>query len=227
MQLVQPVHTLEISPLAAARLHRQLTVEEVARRAGITPDQVEWLEEGRVYRFASPDDAIITLLLYATALDIDHREARELAGLPVAPRPLERNPHARMIGAAAIAALLTALVFAILVPGLGGNQVTRTVTTSLDPTLPAPWQIRVDVRNGGGDIDYTRRVASRIQALSYRIEKVSRADRFDYPETAVYYPPGGRAIADRLAKQLEVRTKPLPGGKSSRRLTVIVGPEQL
>src|ERR671939_1700663 len=78
------------SPLAAARLHGQLTVDEAARRAGIGADEATWLEEGRVYRFASADRALIAALLYATSLGIDHREARELAGLPVPPRPLAR-----------------------------------------------------------------------------------------------------------------------------------------
>ncbi len=61
------VHQLEPngeeSPLARARLHRQLTVEETAKRAGITPEEVHWLEEGRVYRFPRPDDALIATAL--------------------------------------------------------------------------------------------------------------------------------------------------------------------
>lgn len=213
------------SPLAQARLHRQLTPEEAADRAGITADQVAWLEEGRVYRFRSADDALVALLLYATAMGVDHREARALAGLPVPPKPLERNPQARVIGAAAIAALLAALVFGVVVPAFAPNEVVRTVTTSVDPTLPAPWQIGVRVLNGAGDIVWTRQVASRIQALSYRIDKVGKANRFDYTETAVYYPPGAEAIAKRLAEQLGVRTKPLPGGKNPRELVVIAGPQ--
>jgi hypothetical protein len=53
MQLVHPApENAEVltdrSPLASARLHRRLTIEEVAKRSGLTPDQVEWLEEGRV-----------------------------------------------------------------------------------------------------------------------------------------------------------------------------------
>ena len=56
------------SPLASARLHRRLTVEEAAKRAGLTADQVQWLEEGRVYRFPSADAAIQATLLLAAAL---------------------------------------------------------------------------------------------------------------------------------------------------------------
>jgi hypothetical protein len=52
---------------------------------------------------------------------------------------------------------------------------------------------------------------------------VRRADRFDYRETAVYYEPGGNAIAARLASDLGVETKPLPGGNDPRHLIVIVG----
>src|SRR5207237_1268760 len=83
--------------LAAARLHRQLTVDEAARRAGLTPDEVEWLEAGRVYRFPSADAALVATLLYASALGIDHREARILAGLPVAPRPHETVARGRRL----------------------------------------------------------------------------------------------------------------------------------
>src|SRR5437660_6300598 len=56
------------SVLARARVHRQLTTEEAARRAGLPEEQVRWLEEGRVYRFPSADHALLAMLLYATAL---------------------------------------------------------------------------------------------------------------------------------------------------------------
>src|SRR5919109_4068853 len=98
MELVHPLEpTGEESPLARARLHRQLTIEEAARRAGITEDEVRWLEEGRVYRFPRPDDALAATVLYASALGIDNREARDLAGLPVPPLPNERNPVPRLV----------------------------------------------------------------------------------------------------------------------------------
>ena len=59
MELLEPVTApppalapLAVAPgrsaLAGARLHRKLTVEEAAKRAGIPPDHVTWLEEGRV-----------------------------------------------------------------------------------------------------------------------------------------------------------------------------------
>ena len=43
----------EPSALARARVQRQLTPEEAARRAGLTPAEVEWIEDGRLYRFGS------------------------------------------------------------------------------------------------------------------------------------------------------------------------------
>ena len=93
-------------------------------------------------------------------------------------------------------------------------------------TLPAPWAINVVVLNGSGDIVYTRSVASRIQALSYKIAHVGKASSFAYLETEVYYPPGGEAIGLRLAKELGVPAQPLPGGLDPRRLVVIVGPQR-
>jgi transcriptional regulator with XRE-family HTH domain len=217
----------ERSALASARLHRQLTVEEAAKRAGLTPDQVQWLEEGRVYRFPSADAALQATLLLGAALKIGGHEARKLAGLPVPPRPLDVNPAARLVGVAALSAALMALVAFVFVPAIAGPP-----ATTVDPvvaqaaTLPKPWAIQVDVLNGAGDINWTRQTASRIQSLAYTVKKVGRADRFDYPRSAVYYAPGGRLIAVRLARQLGIVTRPLPGGNDPKRLIVIVGPKR-
>jgi len=116
MELVHPLEpTGEESPLARARLHRQLTVEETARRAGITAEEVRWLEEGRVYRFPRPDDALIATALYATALGLDNREARELAGLPVPPQAIERNPLPRLLVAGGVVVVETLFAY----PGIG------------------------------------------------------------------------------------------------------------
>jgi transcriptional regulator with XRE-family HTH domain len=232
VQLVSPApQPLEIVPdrsaLAAARLHRRLTREEAARRAGLTADQVEWLEEGRVYRFPSTDHAIEATLLLAAALEIGQREARTLAGLPVPPRPLDVNPVARLVGVAALSAALMALVAFVLVPAIAGKP-----APALDPvvaqaaSLPKPWQVQVEVLNGAGDINWTRQVGSHIQSLAYTVKKVGRADRFDYPQSTVYYAPGGRLIGIRLARQLGFVTRPLPGGANPNRLVVIVGPHR-
>jgi transcriptional regulator with XRE-family HTH domain len=216
MSVAPQIDFREPSPLAGARLRRKLTTDEVARRAGITPEQVEWLEAGRVYRFPTADDALVAVLLYATALGIDADEARTLARLPVAPKPA-RYPRSRVAGGAAALVLLIALAIAF-VSGFGGDAKKARPTT----TVP-PWKLRVDVLNGGGDIYYTRTLASKIGALGYKIERVGKAGRFDYPETAVYFEPNGDAFGQRLAQQLGVPAKPLPGGTNPRRLVVIAG----
>ena len=237
MELVRPLPTradapeLELVPgrsaLASARLRRSLTVEEAAKRAGIPADQVTWLEEGRVYRFPSTDHALEATLMLAAALEIGHREARELAGLPVPPRPLDVNPAARLVGVAALSAAVMAFLAFVIVPAFTDGK-----PAPLDPvaaqaaTLPKPWKIQVEVLNGAGDINWTRQVGSRIQSLAYTVKKVGRADRFDYPQSAVYYSPGGRLVAVRLARQLGFVTRPLPGGSNPNRLVVIVGPKR-
>ena len=214
------------SALAAARLHRRLTVEEAAHRAGLTPDQVEWLEEGRVYRFPSSDHALEATLLLATAYELDHREARSRVGLPVPPRPLGINPAGRLVGVAALSAALMALLAFVLVPVVSDAPAPVDPVVAQAATLPKPWEIHVEVLNGGGDITWTRQVASDIQSLAYTVKNVRRADRFDYQSTAVYYAPGGRLVAVRLARQLGGATKPLPGGADPNRLVVIVGPQR-
>ena len=106
------------SPLAHARLHRQLTVDEAARRASVSADEVQWLEEGRLYRFPTPDRALTVALLYATALGIDHREALDLAGLPAPPLPT--SPKRRIIALAAFLAVIAAAILAVML-GQGGT----------------------------------------------------------------------------------------------------------
>jgi len=221
---LEAVVAADESPLAHARLKRQLTVDEVAKRAGVAPEELQWLEEGRLYRFPTPDRALLVALLCATALGVDHREALELAGLPT--HHLPANPLRRISALAAIAALIVAAVLAVVL-ARGGSRPKPSVAASSAATLPAPWAINVLVLNGNGDYVWTRQVASRIQALSYRIAKVGKATSFNYPQTEVYYPPGAQAIATRLAKQLEVPIQPLPGGLDARRLVVIVGPRKL
>jgi transcriptional regulator with XRE-family HTH domain len=225
LQLIQLAQPLEESrsPLTALRLRRQLTVEEAARRAGMPADWARWLEEGRVYRFRTPDDALAAALVYASALGATHREARELAGLPV--EPLERSKRGRLVGLGALAAALVAFVGFLTLPG-GEDARAQHPFVEVAAKLPPAWKISVDVLNGNGDINWTRQVASRIGALAYEIRHVGRADRFDYPQTAVYYERGGRTVAVRLARQLGVVTKPLPGGENPRRLVVVVGPRR-
>jgi transcriptional regulator with XRE-family HTH domain len=226
MAFVSPLEpSSDRSPLAAARLRRQLTLEDAAKQAKLTPEEVSWLETGRLYRFPSSESATLALLLYSTSLEIERREARELAGLPVPPRPFDRNPLRRVATLAAVLALVVAIGAAFTVmPGATSEHGSSSATTA--PKLPPTWKVSVDVLNGSGNIVYTRRVADRVTALAYTVRSVRRADRFDYPETAVYFEPGGAALAQRLADQLRVTTKPLPGGKNPRRLVVVVGPER-
>jgi hypothetical protein len=211
------------SPLARARVHRQLTVDEAARRADLSADEVQWLEEGRLYRFPTPDRALLATVLYATALRIEHREALELAGLPVPRLRFIANPWRRL---AAVGAIGLAVLAGVLAVVLAQSSPKQQVSAAAAAALPAPWAIKVVVLNGSGDIVYTRSVASRVQALSYRVTHVGRASSFNYPQTQVYYPPGAEAIGVRLAKQLGVPVQPLPGGRDPRRLVLIVGPER-
>ena len=207
----------EPSPLARARVKRQLTVDEAAKRAGLTPEEVGWIEDGRLYRFGSSEKATLALLLYATALDISRREARRLAGLPLL-EPTNKNRLLVFVGIAAIALTVAAVFELPRAIDRGSGK------AASSETLPPPWKVSVDVLNGGGDIAYTRRLADRIGSMAYQIKHVSRADRFDYPKTAVYFPPGGEGIAERLADQLGVEARPLPSGKNPRRLVVIAVP---
>jgi transcriptional regulator with XRE-family HTH domain len=213
---------------ATARLRRQLSREQVAQRSGITAEQVRWLEEGRVYAFRSPKDALAAALLLASGLEIDNYEARELAGLPVLPRPIQRNPRGRigLAGAIVVIAVLGAIVLGYALHGPASRVLPIKHHAS---SLPAPWKIQIDVENGSGDINYTRQVASRIAALGYQISSVDRASRFTYKHTTVFYASigDGKAIGQRLAEQLGVDLLPLPQGTNPLRLVVIVGPANL
>src|SRR5689334_16991128 len=163
MELARPLAAepaAQTSPLTSLRLQRKLTIEEAAKRASLWPEQVEWLEEGKLYRFPRHDTAVLALLRYATSLGIDHREARRLSGMPVEP-PAPRQLGRWLAGGAAAAVVVAAvLVFSV---GFGGNGSSAAKRTAA--TLPPPWKYSVDVLNGSGDINYTRQVASRVGAF--------------------------------------------------------------
>jgi transcriptional regulator with XRE-family HTH domain len=222
VELAKSLETLpaeKSSALTALRLQRKLTIDEAAKKASLWPDQVEWLEEGRLYRFPSSEAAVLALLRYATSLGIDQREARRLSGLPVGPTPPNRLGRWIAIGVSVllIAALAAALAFAVGRSGSKGSAAAA--------QLPPPWNFSVAVLNGGGDINFTRQLASKVGSFGYRIERVGKAGRFGYRQTVVYFEPGGEAFARRLAAQLGCGTvSPLPGGKDSHRLVVIAGP---
>ena len=224
LELAHPLDAVpQHSPLAAARDKRGLTVSQVAYRSGLTEQEIEWLEDGRLYRFPSQSAAAMAAVLYATGLGIDRYEARRLAGLPVS-GSLRVNARARLVVVGAVAALLSALAVMLLTPDLQPTR-TRTVEAIPNASLVPPWRLKVTVENGNGDITWTRSVASRIGAMGYTISKVGRADRFDYPASTVYYGAGGRDVGVRLARQLSVSSAQEAPGLAKRELLVVVGPQ--
>ena len=224
LQVVTRVPSAEASALGAARVRRRLTLEEAAARTGLDPDELRALEEGRIYRFPSVDDALAAALVYATALGIDEREARRAAGLRRR-RGWSLDRWLAALGFAAAAVLLTWFVAVpqlrdTLAPGAPASA----GSAEAHKQLPPPWEIRVDVYNGTTAPNVATRLANKIGGpLAYRLGSVGNASRLDYVQTRVYYPPGSEAIAERLAKQLGVETTALPSGKDPNRLVVIVG----
>ena len=227
MPLMEAVTALEAQgdtpPLAAARMRRQLTVEAAAKLARLTPDEVTWLEEGRLYRFPSSDSALLALLLYSTGLGIGRREARRLAGLPIFTRP-GREQMRQVAGMLVGAVVLVAAAGAFVLPGLRARSEHKPSRQQSKPGLPPTWKVSVDVLNGSGDMNYTRSVASKIGALAYRIDRVARADRFDYPETAVYFHTRRRATRREARPPARRRRPAAPRRGKAQRLVVVVGP---
>jgi transcriptional regulator with XRE-family HTH domain len=223
LELAHPLDAVpQPSPLREAREKRDLTLRAVALRSGLTEQEIEWLEDGRIYRFPSQSAAILAAVVYASSIGIDKAEARRLAGLPVT-RSMTVNAKARLVAVVAAAALLSALAVMVVAPDL---QLTRTQTVEAIPNanLPAPWQLQINVENGSGDISWTRELASRIGAMGYTIAHVGRADRFDYPQTTVYYGPGGKDVGLRLSRQLGVPMQEAPS-LTAKQLLVVVGPK--
>src|SRR5439155_27302229 len=133
-------------PLTAARVRRRLTVESAAKLARLTPDEVTWLEEGRLYRFPSSDSALLALLLYSTALGIGRREARQLAGLPLIPVPPRRRVG-RFVGIVA-AVIAVSVAGALVVPGLVQGSQSPPPPVGAKSTLPPTWRSAGAVLNG-------------------------------------------------------------------------------
>jgi transcriptional regulator with XRE-family HTH domain len=215
------------SPLVAARLRRRLSVEEAAARASLDVDAVKSLEESRTYVFPSTADAIAKAVVYASSLGITEREARELAGLPVE-SVVERWTLRRWALVLGFTAALAALMIFVLRPQFFPESPPAPpapVAKSSAPAEPLPerWEIQVDVYNGTRTGNAASGMANALAGLAYRIGDVRNADRRNYSETRVYYPPDGEAIAERLADELGVGTTALPGGDDPLRLVVIVG----
>jgi len=130
--------------------------------------------------------------------------------LPVPPLPFVANPLRRLGAITAFAALVLAAVLAVAFARSESKPSPKaSASASAASALPAPWAIKVVVLNGSGDIVHTRTIASHVQALGYRITHVGKATSFNYPQTEVYFPPGGESIGVRLAKQLDVPVQPL------------------
>jgi cytoskeletal protein RodZ len=216
------------SPLVAARLRRRMTLEEAAALTSLEIDDIKSLEESRTYRFPSTADAIAAIVVYASALGITEREARELAGLPVYSVVESWSLRRWAIVLGFIAAVAAFLVF-VLRPQVFPADPTQvpTAPAAQQPpaavSLPERWEIQVDVYNGTQRGNAAASLANEIAGLAYRIGEVKNADRRSYAQTRVYYPPGAEAIAERLAVELGVDTTPLPGGDDQNRLVVIAG----
>jgi hypothetical protein len=216
------------SPLGAARLRRRLTIEEAAARAEMDVDSLRSLEENRVWRFGSNAHAIASALVYAAALGVSEREARELAGLPVRPRLIAPWWRRRWLAVGSASCALAVGVGLFLQPSLGRNESRAAIPPAVQskpaaPKLPERWEIEVDVYNGTRVGNAAASVANDVAGLAYRMGEVGNANRRDYTKTLVYYPPGGEEIGRRLASELGVGTAALPSGDDPLRLVVIVG----
>jgi hypothetical protein len=216
------------SPLVAARLRRRLTLEEAAELTSLELDDLKSLEESRTYRFASPMDAIAATVVYASVLGITEREAKELAGLPVE-SIVERWSLRRWATVLCFVGVVAAFMVFVLRPQLlpvdsSATRAARTKKAAVTAApLPERWEIQVDVYNGTRHGNAASSLANEVAGLAYGIGDVKNADRRTYTETSVYYPPGGEAIARRLAGELGVGVTALPGGDDPNRLVVIVG----
>jgi hypothetical protein len=225
LRAVAAPSALEPSPLGAARVRRRLTVEEAAARSGLGAEDVRSLEEGRIYRFPSVSDALAATLVYATALGITEREARGLAGL----RGGRGSWSLVRIGAVLAFIVAAALLsWFLVIPQVRDATAPSTpVAAEVQAKLPPPWEIRVDVLNGTAVANAATNVANELGGpLAYRLGTVENADRLDYVQTRVYYPPGAEAIAQRLADELGVEMTALPSGTDLKRLLVIVGTDR-
>jgi hypothetical protein len=214
------------SPLVTARLRRRLSLEEAAALTSLDVEEIRSLEESRTYRFQTATDAIAATVVYASALGITDREARELAGLPVA-SVVERWSLRRWAIVLGFVAVVAAFMIFVLRPQLLPIEPPPApAAPAAKPTaapLPERWEIQVDVFNGSRRGNAASSIANEVAGLAYRIGDVRNADRRTYTETSVYYPPGGEAIARRLAGELGVGVTALPGGDDPNRLVVIVG----
>ena len=213
------------SPLVAARLRRRRSLEQAAARASLDVNAVRNLEESRTYVFPSTADAIAAAVVYASALGITEREARELAGLPI-DSVVQRWSLRRWAIVLGFVVALAALMIFVLRPQVLPAEPPAPPAAEAQPAaapLTERWEIQVDVYNGTARGNAAAGIANEIAGLAYRIGDVGNAKQRDYVDTRVYYPPGADAIAERLAGEIGVGTTALPGGDDTKRLVVIVG----
>ena len=213
------------SPLVAARLRRRLSLEQAAARASLDVNAVRNLEESRTYVFPSTADAIAAAVVYASALGIREREARELAGLPIDSVVQRWSLRRWAIVLGFVVALAALMIFVLRPQFLPAEPPTPPAVAAQPAAAPLPerWEIQVDVYNGTARGNAAAGIANEIAGLAYRIGDVGNAKQRDYVDTRVYYPPGAEGIAERLAGEIGVGTTALPGGDDTKRLVVIVG----
>ena len=83
-----------------------------------------------------------------------------------------RRTRVRLLGLIAIAAAAAAFAAFLSLPGPGGGS-EQAAFQEAAAKLPPAWKIQVEVLNGGGDINWTRQVASKIGAMAYTIDHVA------------------------------------------------------
>ena len=201
------------------------------------PDAVRALEEGRLHRFPSLQDAVAAATVYAASLGISEREAKRLAGLPVRPRLLQTWSIRRLGAAAAFGASAGLLAWFVLVPRLDNEGAPPLPTAAPAPIVPTPalperWEIRVDVaqRLEGGRRSPLRLAKARCGSRGACAERVGevrvnapRSRLFPASLASISAPGAFDAIAERLGGELGIGTAALPGGKNPLRLYVIIG----
>ena len=225
MELARPLAAeppAQTSPLTSLRLQRKLTVEEAAKRAALWPEQVEWLEEGKLYRFqgqrhrraraaALRDLARDRPPRGAPALGDAGRAARATPGRPLARRRRgargRRRGHVRRSRSGSAAATAPRPRSSTARPcRRRGRSRSTCSTAAATSTTRAGWRASVG-------------------SFGYRIQHVTRANRFDYKQTRSTSSPAAPGSPSAWPRSSAASPMhPLPGGTNKRRLVVIVGP---
>ena len=222
---LEAVVATDESPLAHARLHRQLTIDEAARRASVAAGG-DAVARGRP-PLPLPDPRPRARSSRSSTRPRSRSTIARRSSSPACRRRRCRaSPWRRLAAVAAFAARRRSRPSSrscsrakrLEAEAVGSRRRTRA-------TLPAPWAIKVVVLNGSGDIVYTRSVASRVQALSYRVTHVGTRRELQLPADGRLLPAGRRGRRHcGSRKQLDVPVQPLPGGTDPRRSSSSSGP---